>query len=713
MQVGELFVKLGLDDDTFSRGLSGAKKQMEDAVSGSKVLLAGITALGAGIVALGIKSISAAASAQAMNAQFEQVFGSMQTDAQTTVDNLGKNFDMLPNRIKPAFTMMTSMFKGLGLDTAEAMVTAEKAVTLAADAAAFYDRSYEDANASLNSFVKGNYEGGEAIGLFANETQMAAFASKDLGLDWKNLDEAGKQLTRLEYAKVMQEAAGATGQAARESQSYENQMGNLRQAWQDFKAVLGEPFIEPVIDGVKILTEKVTGFRDLVDSKGLKGTFEEIFPEESREMIVLIAGAITGALVPAIWSFASGVIAATIPLMPFMAAGMSIAGLAYIIYKNWDGIITYFSGVKKAIVDGVSGAIDGFKNFVNAAIGWGQNLIKGFGQGIENMEGWIKQKIVNFCSSISKSIKAFFGIASPSKLMDEYGQMVAKGFAQGIETATGEPVSKAQAMSQAITDALSTVSEKATLTSQLAATAFENIKLRMGETGNQSDLLNAQFQSLNIQLNSQTDIIALVEKAYQDMSDAKGTASVEAVKLELQLESERKKYLELKAAIDDTNQSLKKQAYFEAALASGNKKKINEAANVRAVDASLGGHYDTGGTWVSAGPGGEYDDLSQDQIDNWTKTNIPGFANGGIINKPVLLSDLSTGVPVGVAGEAGPEAITPLSKNKEIFTETNKETVYMNFHQGSITIPVRELRDINDVIKVFKGLQQAARSMGY
>ena len=290
------------------------------------------------------------------------------------------------------------------------------------------------------------------------------------------------------------------------------------------------------------------------------------------------------------------------------------------------------------------------------------------------MGSWIKDQVLSFCSGIGQTVRSFFGISSPSKFMDEYGQMVAKGFAQGIEAAQGQPVDKAQVMSQAITDALGTISGKASTISQLAAVAFENLKLRMGETGSQSDLLNAQFQSLTIQLNAQTDVIAIAEKAYQDMAAAKGNASAEAIELKLQLEEERKKYLELKAAIDDTNQSLKKQAYFEAAIASGDRKKINEAANVRAVDASLGGHYDTSGNWVSAGPGGEYDNLTQDQISNWAGS-VPGFKDGGTINRPVLLTDLLTGRPAGVAGEDGKEAISPLGKSTKSAPTSENMTV--------------------------------------
>ncbi len=218
------------------------------------------------IIDFGKEAITAAGSATAMKAQFEQVFGDIQDQAQETIDKMADSFGMVSNRLKPAMSQMTSMFKGLGYDTSEAMGLAEKAVTASADAAAFYDKSFEDAQGSLQSFIKGNYEGGESIGLFANDTQMAAFAIKK-GLvssttEWSKLDEATKQATRLEYATSMQELAGATGQAARESGGLENQLGNIKQAWQDFLAVVGEPLLALAIPILKGVTGALGGLAD-------------------------------------------------------------------------------------------------------------------------------------------------------------------------------------------------------------------------------------------------------------------------------------------------------------------------------------------------------------------------------------------------------------------------------------------------------------------
>ena len=104
---------------------------------------------------------------------------------------------------------------------------------------------------ALNSFINGSYEGGEAIGLFANDTQLASYAVKQ-GIvseakEWANLDEAKKQATRLQYAQDMMAASGATGQAAKEADQYANVQANLTEKWRQFKSQIGEPLLQNVV----------------------------------------------------------------------------------------------------------------------------------------------------------------------------------------------------------------------------------------------------------------------------------------------------------------------------------------------------------------------------------------------------------------------------------------------------------------------------------
>lgn len=268
--------------DGVSESVKGNQSKISGALKGIGVAIAGAFAIDK-IKDFGVAATQAAANASAVSAQFTQVFGELENSAQTVLDGLGKEFGMLPGRLKPSMSQMTSQFKGLGYDTEEAMSMAERGIKMTADAAAFFDKSFDDANGSLNSFLKGNYEGGEAIGLFANETQMAAFASSDLGLEWKKLGEAEKQLVRMQYAEKMMESSGATGQAARESDNLENQLGNLKAAWTDLLAIIGEPILEATIpilklmaSGLSLVGEKVTAFFDKFrNENGILSGFKE------------------------------------------------------------------------------------------------------------------------------------------------------------------------------------------------------------------------------------------------------------------------------------------------------------------------------------------------------------------------------------------------------------------------------------------------------
>ena len=48
---------------------------------------------------------------------------------------------------------------------------------------------------------------------------------------------------------------GALGQAAREGDGWENVTGNMTQAWTDFKAIIGQPFLEVATDALLWLTD--------------------------------------------------------------------------------------------------------------------------------------------------------------------------------------------------------------------------------------------------------------------------------------------------------------------------------------------------------------------------------------------------------------------------------------------------------------------------
>ena len=81
--------------------------------------------------------------------------------------------------------------------------------------------------------------------------------------------------------------------------------------------------------------------------------------------------------------------------------------------------------------------VNGIKGLPDEIYSIGSNIVEGLWNGISDMAGWIYDKIVGFGEGVLDSLKSFFGIASPSKVMKEQiGQFLPMGMAEGIDDKT-------------------------------------------------------------------------------------------------------------------------------------------------------------------------------------------------------------------------------------------------------------------------------------
>lgn len=263
MTIRDIAISFGFEVDKKS------EREAENAIKGLKNLAGKL--LGGLAIYLSIHGISslveASAEAKALQSQFEQVFGEVEKDASGKLEKIAENTGILTNRIKGSFVQIAAFAKTAGMKEAESLGVAERAMILAADSAAFYDREIKDVTASLQSFLKGNYANDAALGLSATETTRNAAANELYGKSFKDLSEAQKQLTLLKMVEDANKASGALGQAARESDTWVNQLGNLKQVFQDLKAAVGDGFLKPAVGGLKLTvlllksaTEKVREF---------------------------------------------------------------------------------------------------------------------------------------------------------------------------------------------------------------------------------------------------------------------------------------------------------------------------------------------------------------------------------------------------------------------------------------------------------------------
>ena len=120
-------------------------------------------------------------------------------------------------------------------------------------------------------------------------------------------------------------------------------------------------------------------------------------------------------------------------IVNFFTAEKLIGAGKTLITGLWNGLKTGFISFLKSIPKLIGQLINAFKNG-GSLKDVGINLIKGLWNGIASVKDWIIGKIGGFTQSVLKSIRDFFGIHSPSRLMaDEVGQYLPKGISVGID----------------------------------------------------------------------------------------------------------------------------------------------------------------------------------------------------------------------------------------------------------------------------------------
>ena len=288
MNLFKIFGTIAVNNSTANTAIDDTADR---ANSASGIMQSAFKKIGAAVVtylavdkikAFGQAIVQASAEVSAEQSAFEQIMGDYANQAQEKLNSVADATGVMASRLTPYMTSITAKFKGLGYDIDDATSLAQRGLTLASDAAAFWDKSLDDSMGALNSFINGSYEGGEAIGLFANDTQLASYAVKQ-GIvseakEWSNLDEARKQATRLQYAEDMYKLSGATGQAAKEADQYANVQANLTEKWRQFKAQLGEPVLQNIVipamdklsDVVDFASQKFKEAQPFIESFGNK-----------------------------------------------------------------------------------------------------------------------------------------------------------------------------------------------------------------------------------------------------------------------------------------------------------------------------------------------------------------------------------------------------------------------------------------------------------
>jgi phage-related minor tail protein len=113
----------------------------------------------------------------------------------------------------------------------------------------------------------------------------------------------------------------------------------------------------------------------------------------------------------------------------------------------WDAI--------KGIVDSVwTGIKNTFSNVGQTMMNIGKDIIKGLINGIKSMANAVVDTAKGIANSIGDSVKDFFGIHSPSRLMLGYGKNIMQGLSNGISDTAKQAVKAASNAANSVSSAL-------------------------------------------------------------------------------------------------------------------------------------------------------------------------------------------------------------------------------------------------------------------
>lgn len=372
--------------------------------------------------------IDAAAEVKATNAQFAQTFGDLASSATKELNTIGDAAGILPSRLKSAYTQLYAYAKSSGMNSAAALKFATEATYAAADAAAYYDRSLEEATEQVLAYTKGNYANDAALGFASTEATRNAQAMKSLGKEYKDLDVTAGETTQvlLDQIVASQKLSGAYGQASREMDGWENVTGNAKEAWKQFKAAVGEPFLEAITPVLQDITTEFVAWTESVDWESFSSTiasFVSSILENGEYIVSLIAGIGAGFIT---WNVASRINAAVTSINAFKAAneGATVAQWAINAAMNANPIgiiITLAAGLVTAIIT-LWNTNEDFRNGVIEI--W------------TSIKDWISgavESIVSWFTTAGENIRSFFtnvGTAVSNKARD-----IARAVRDGVQSA--------------------------------------------------------------------------------------------------------------------------------------------------------------------------------------------------------------------------------------------------------------------------------------
>ena len=471
--------------------MDGVPNQIEDALNktdtgssagksiGSK-LAGGIgTAVKASAVAIGAGAVAATGAVASLAKQsleayadYEQLTGGVETLFKSSGDTVMqyaneayKTAGMSANEYMNTVTgFSASMISSLGGDTAKAAELSNQAIIDMSDNANKMGTDIESLQNAYSGFAKGQFNmlDNLKLGYGGTKTEMERLLKDAEKLTGQKYDiNSFADITEAIHA--IQTEMDITGTTMKEgSSTISGSINQLQGAWQNLITVMGtgdnnaiNNAMQNVVDSITaVVSNVIPTLQTILPAivSGLSQLITALLPEIPpllQQILPTLLDAILGifdavmvafpellntltAMIPVITERLPEIITSIVTTLIENAPKIIAAGLELMIALA-GGLIKAIPEILKKIPEIVTSVVKSFKDNWPKFVEIGTNLVNGIKQGLSDAWGAITEWIKGKAGELISTVKAFFGIASPSKVFrDQVGTNLALGIGEGF-----------------------------------------------------------------------------------------------------------------------------------------------------------------------------------------------------------------------------------------------------------------------------------------
>ena len=258
---GTVYIDTRVDTKGFQKGMNAIEKQTGNMASTfgklGKVIAA--TFAISKIVQFGKKAIELGSDLQEVQNVVDVTFTTMSDKVDEFAKSAAESAGLSETMAKKYVGTFGAMAKSFGFAESEAFNMSTALTQLSGDVASFYNLTQDEAYTKLKSVFTGETESLKDLGVVMTQTALDSFAmAEGLGKTTKQMTEQEK--VALRYRFVLNQLSGASGDFARTSDSWANQVRMLKLNIESIMASVGQAlinFFTPIIKLINVLLSKI------------------------------------------------------------------------------------------------------------------------------------------------------------------------------------------------------------------------------------------------------------------------------------------------------------------------------------------------------------------------------------------------------------------------------------------------------------------------